>query len=206
MDYFGWRYALVANCSLTIFIFLCGCFMCPLNSFSQQDLSFSQVEQNNFEENLNFIENDQTDHVICCIEKLKIDSTLLNSFKIFNNISFLLFCLNNFIFFGCLTILWIYINGYIINEGLGNQSDARLIYSAIGISNLIGRLFLGILCDHKRVCPVVLFTTFNFILALNQFYFNFARTFTGAMLPYSLENNVALYDFHPKKFALYKRF
>ena len=63
--------------------------MCPLNSFSQQDLSFSQVEQNNFEENLNFIENDQTDHVICCIEKLKIDSTLLYSFKIFYNISLL---------------------------------------------------------------------------------------------------------------------
>ena len=156
--------------------------MCPLHSFSQQDLSFSQVEQNNFEENLNFIENDQTDHVICCIEKLKIDSNLLNSFKIFNNISFLLFFLNNFIFFGCLTILWIYINGYIINEGLGNQSEARLIYSAIGISNLIGRLFLGILCDHKRVCPVVLYTAFNFILALNQFYFNFAGTFTGLML------------------------
>ena len=60
---------------------------------------------------------------------------------------------------------------------LGGQSEAGMIYSAIGISNVIGRIFVGILCDHKRVSPVVVFTIGNFFLALNQFYCNFAQTF-----------------------------
>ena len=62
---------------------------------------------------------------------------------------------------------------------LGGQSEAGMIYSAIGISNVIGRIFVGILCDHKRVSPVVVFTIGNFFLALNQFYCNFAQTFQG---------------------------
>ena len=78
-----------------------------------------------------------------------------------------------------MTILWVYLNGYIINGGLGDQSEAGMIYSAIGISNVVGRIFLGVLCDHDRVNPVVVYTMGNFFLALNQFYFNFAQNLTG---------------------------
>ena len=68
---------------------------------------------------------------------------------------------------------------YFYTYSLGGQSEAGMIYSAIGISNVIGRIFVGILCDHKRVSPVVVFTVGNFFLALNQFYCNFAQTFQG---------------------------
>ena len=47
---------------------------------------------------------------------------------------------------------------------------------------MIGRVFVGILCDHKRVSPVVVYTVGNFFLALNQFYSNFAQTFPGKLI------------------------
>merc|ERR1719510_166477 len=95
---------------------------------------------------------------------------MLYSTWIFRNVSFSLFCVNNFLFFGALTILWVYLNGYIIKSNLGGSSEAGLIYSMIGISNVVGRLFLGIFCDHKRVNPVVIFTMGNFFLAMNELY------------------------------------
>ena len=182
LDHFGWRYALLANCSITACLFLCGALMCPLESFNQQVESFSQVCQTDFEDGLTFIEDDQMTNSSCCTEEFRMDSNFSNSIKVFKNAPFVLFCINNILFFGAMTILWVYLNGYIINGGLGGQSEAGMIYSIIGISNVIGRIFFGILCDHKRVCPVVVYTVGNFFLALNQFYSNYAQTFPGKFI------------------------
>ena len=115
----------------------------------------------------------------CCTEEFRTNPQMWNSLRIFKNVPFSLFCVNNILFFASMTILWVYLNGYIINGGLGDQSEAGMIYSAIGISNVVGRIFLGVLCDHDRVNPVVVYTMGNFFLALNQFYFNFAQNLTG---------------------------
>ena len=100
---------------------------------------------------------------------------------IFKNVSYSLFCVNNFLFFASLTILWVHLNGYIIKKGLGKPSEAGLIYSIIGISNIVGRVFLGIFCDQKRVDPIVLYAVGNFFLALNEFYASFAQTYKGKL-------------------------
>ena len=78
-----------------------------------------------------------------------------------------------------MTILWVHLNGYIIKSGLGNSTQAGLIYSIIGMSNVFGRIFLGILCDSKRVNPIVVYTIGNFFLALNELYASFAQTYSG---------------------------
>ena len=81
-----------------------------------------------------------------------------------------------------MTILWVHLNGYIIKSGLGDSTEAGLIYSIIGISNVIGRIFLGVFCDLKRVNPIVIFTFGNFFLALNELYASFAITFPGTLI------------------------
>ena len=78
-----------------------------------------------------------------------------------------------------MTILWVHLNGYIIKSGLGDSTEAGLIYSIIGISNVVGRIFLGVFCDLKRVNPIVIYTMGNFFLALNELYASFANTFPG---------------------------
>ena len=78
-----------------------------------------------------------------------------------------------------MTILWVHLNGYIIKSGLGNSTQAGLIYSIIGMSNVFGRIFLGIFCDLKRVNPIVVYTIGNFFLALNELYASFAQTYSG---------------------------
>ena len=78
-----------------------------------------------------------------------------------------------------MTILWVHLNGYIIKSGLGGPTEAGLIYSTIGISNVVGRIFLGVFCDLKSVNPIVIYTVGNFFLALNELYASFANTFPG---------------------------
>ena len=74
------------------------------------------------------------------------------------------------------------LHSYIIKSGLGDSTEAGLIYSIIGISNVIGRIFLGVFCDLKRVNPIVIFTFGNFFLALNELYASFAITFPGTLI------------------------
>ena len=112
----------------------------------------------------------------CCSS---VQESSQNSLKIFKNVSYSLFCVNNFLFFSSLTVLWVYLNGYIIKKGLGNSSEAGSIYSVIGIGNIFGRVFLGVFCDQKRVDPIVIYTIGNFFLALNEFYASFAQNYRG---------------------------
>ena len=121
LDYFGWRYALLANCSITAFLFLCGLLMCPLESFNEEETFSSQVCQTtDFEEDgLTFIgnSNQSQSSIYAGTEKFGTKSDFKNSFKLLKNVSFVLFCLNNFLFFGAMTILWVFLNGYVINGG-----------------------------------------------------------------------------------------
>ena len=112
-------------------------------------------------------------------ENLSVFTKMYHSTRIFKSVSFSLFCINNLLFFSALTILWVHLNGYIIKSGLGNSSEAGCIYSIIGISNVIGRIFLGLFCDLKRVNPIVVYTMGNFFLALNELYASYAQTFRG---------------------------
>ena len=104
---------------------------------------------------------------------------IYQSTRIFKSVPFTLFCINNLLFFASMTILWVHLNGYIIKSGLGNSTQAGLIYSIIGMSNVFGRIFLGIFCDLKRVNPIVVYTIGNFFLALNELYASFAKTYSG---------------------------
>ena len=95
--------------------------MCPLESFNEEETFSSQVCQTNtdFEEDgLTFIGNNQSQSSIYAgTEKFGTKSDFKNSFKLLKNVSFVLFCLNNFLFFGAMTILWVFLNGYVINGG-----------------------------------------------------------------------------------------
>ena len=155
---------------------LCGFFMIPLK---EEPVEMKDVDNDNDSEvrlNINTGEYAQSEMSDYCEEEVTKEadtgvlSQMLHSTWMFRNVSFSLFCVNNFLFFGALSILWVNLNGYIIKSQLGDAADAGFIYSVIGISNVVGRLLLGVFVDHRRVNPVVVFTTGNFFLALNEMY------------------------------------
>lgn len=126
----------------------------------------------------------QDDESICINEavsneKESLAKQFLNSLKLFQNVSFCLFCVNNLLFFAAMTILWVHLNGYIIKNNFGDSAEAGLVYSVIGISNVFGRIFLGLFCDHDKVNPIVVYAFGNFLLALNELYASFAQSFGG---------------------------
>ena len=90
--------------------------------------------------------------------------------------------LKNVVYHGLMSKPNFFLHSYIIKSGLGDSTEAGLIYSIIGISNVIGRIFLGVFCDLKRVNPIVIFTFGNFFLALNELYASFAITFPGTLI------------------------
>ena len=121
---------MLANCSITAFLFLCGLLMCPLESFNEEEESFdSQVCQTDLfeEDGLTFIgnhDNHQSQSLSYYSGSSSINeefgtakSDFKNSFRLLKNVSFVLFCLNNFLFFAAMTILWVFLNGYVINGG-----------------------------------------------------------------------------------------
>lgn len=120
-------------------------------------------------------------------EKKSWPQQILQSFKLFQNVSFCLFCVNNLLFFAAMTILWVHLNGYIIKNNFGDSSEAGLVYSVIGISNVVGRIFLGIFCDHDKVNPIVVYAFGNFLLALNELYASFAQSFGGKILSFETQ-------------------
>ncbi len=103
--------------------------------------------------------------------------TMVSSLEIFKVPNYVLFCVNNLLFFSALTITWVHMNSYIVAAGLGNASDANLVFCVIGASNTLGRILLGLLVSHDNVTASVVFTFGNFLLGLTQFYTPFADTY-----------------------------
>jgi len=180
----------LANCGITLFLFICGFLLKPI-----------EVNTEELEDGLSIYSSDNSEvassTLESCNDNLKNVSLLdqlFDSLRLFQNVSFSLFCINNVLFFGALTILWVHLNGYILKSGY-SSSEAGWIYSIIGISNVCGRVFLGILCDHKRVNPVVIFTIGNFFLALNELYASHAQSYQGIFnsqyLKIQLKNSIS---------------
>ena len=177
----GWRYALLANCGITLFLFICGFLLKPIEVNTEEFEDGISIYTDNSEVASSTLESVEN------LKNVSLLDQLCDSLRLFQNVSFSLFCINNVLFFGALTILWVHLNGYILKSGY-SSSEAGWIYSIIGISNVCGRVFLGVLCDHKRVNPVVIFTIGNFFLALNELYASYAQSYQGKFILLNLKN------------------
>ena len=170
MTILGWKYALLANSALTFIVFVCGLLMKPFEISKTDENSPEDGEERFLDEN-------------SLSEEIPKSANFFTRFcrtlSILRNPAYALFCVNNLLFFAAMTILWVHLNGYIVSSDLGDSTQAGLVYSVIGISNVAGRVFLGVFCDQKRVNPVVVYTIGNFFLALNELYASFAQTFGG---------------------------
>jgi len=171
----GWRYALLANCGITLFLFICGFLLKPIEVNTEEFEDGISIYTDNSEVASSTLESVEN------LKNVSLLDQLCDSLRLFQNVSFSLFCINNVLFFGALTILWVHLNGYILKSGY-SSSEAGWIYSIIGISNVCGRVFLGVLCDHKRVNPVVIFTIGNFFLALNELYASYAQSYQAVIV------------------------
>ena len=176
----GWRYALLANCGITLFLFICGFLLKPIEVNTEEFEDGISIYTDNSEVASSTLESVEN------LKNVSLLDQLCDSLRLFQNVSFSLFCINNVLFFGALTILWVHLNGYILKSGY-SSSEAGWIYSIIGISNVCGRVFLGVLCDHKRVNPVVIFTIGNFFLALNELYASYAQSYQGKFILFNLK-------------------
>jgi hypothetical protein len=186
---------MLANVSVSLFLFVCGCLMRPLaavpcqgsllkkssedqvltpesdklNKSSSYILTAEEVVEANYEINQDAAQADEDNLFI----------TMIKSMKMFKVLNFSLLCLNNVLFMGALTIIWVHMHGHIIHAGLGDESDAGWVYCVIGVSNVLGRIFLGLICVNKNVSTTVLYTFGNFFLALTLLFTPFAQTFYG---------------------------
>ena len=70
--------------------------------------------------------------------------------------SYLILCLNQVLFSLGQSVVYVHIAYYASTIG-ASVNESALLISLIGILNLIGRIFIGLIAHHPRVCPVVLF-------------------------------------------------
>ena len=124
----GWRYALLANCGITLFLFICGFLLKPIEISPEEFEDGISIYTDNSEVASSTMESNEN------LKNVSLLDQLFYSLRLFQNVSFSLFCINNVLYFGALTILWVHLNGYILKSGY-TSSEAGWIYSIIGISN-----------------------------------------------------------------------
>ena len=89
-------------------------------------------------------------------EQTKMDYRLLFNLKIFKRKSYLILCLNQVLFSLGQSVVNVHIAYYASTIGT-SVNESALLLSLVGILNLIGRVLIGIIAHHPRVCPIVLF-------------------------------------------------
>lgn len=81
---------------------------------------------------------------------------MLNLF-LFKNLTFILLCLSNFgLCFG-ISVVYIHLAAYSTSKGADNDKSA-LLFTAMGISNFIGRLLLGFISQLNYIQNLSLYT------------------------------------------------
>ena len=85
-----------------------------------------------------------------------MDYRLLFNLKIFKRKSYLILCLNQVLFSLGQSVVNVHIAYYASTIGT-SVNESALLLSLVGILNLIGRVLIGIIAHHPRVCPIVLF-------------------------------------------------
>lgn len=202
LKYLDWRGAMLANVGLTLLLCCCGLLMTP---FQQDEPSSSSREMLSTAENNDDDEEEEELVVEFNVDQEIEEETLKNldkkedekqddddddnllvkmwkSKEMFSVMPYTMFCLNNVVVFFSLTIVWVHMNGHIKDAGLGSEGDAARIYCVIGVSNAIGRVLLGFLCQHPKVPSPLVYTICIYLLAITQVSIPFAASYTAIVI------------------------
>ena len=108
-----------------------------------------------------------------------VDTSRRSSFNffLFRNIRFVLLCLNNLLFAIGYAVTHIHLPAFAVHAGIP-QSRSGLLLSAIGISSIVGKIGLGVICQHRRLSPVGVYTVSFMLSALVTFLVPACKTFT----------------------------
>ena len=98
--------------------------------------------------------------------------------------SFAILCVNNFLFLLGSNIVMIHVASYMEEEGLLSRSTSSLLLSFIGLSNIFGRIFLGVLCSYDYFPSLVVYFSCSFLSGLAVLGIAFRNTVTGDITSY----------------------
>ena len=87
-------------------------------------------------------------------------------FHILKNISFLIFCLNHFLFCFGMTIVFVYLPAYAVSMDISHLKAALLI-SVIGIGNFFGRLLWGVIAHAPGISAICLYNLTYFCFGVD---------------------------------------
>ena len=93
--------------------------------------------------------------------------------------SFAVLCVNNFLFLLGSNIVMIHVASYTEEEGLLSRTKSALLLSFIGLSNIFGRIFLGVLCSYDHFPSLVVYFACCFLSGLAVLGIAFKNTVTG---------------------------
>ena len=89
-------------------------------------------------------------------QETRKDYRHLFNLSILKRKSYLILCLNQVLFALGQSVVYVHIAYYASTIG-SSDNESALLVSLVGILNLIGRVLIGVIAHHPRVCPVVLF-------------------------------------------------
>ncbi|KAK6195144.1 hypothetical protein SNE40_000628 [Patella caerulea] len=106
-----------------------------------------------------------------------------NSFdvSIFKKATYWSVCANSFLICFGMSVTYIHLTAFAKDSGI-NLEESTLLISSIGVSNLIGRLILGVLGQHPRVNLVLLYMSSFVIAGISVFISPFWKTFVGLLI------------------------
>ena len=100
---------------------------------------------------------------------------------IFSNVTFILLCINTFLFCFAISVMYTHIAAYAASLHM-NQSSRDLLLSCIGFTNLIGRVALGSAAQFLPVHATWLFIISYFLAGVGVLFCALWMTFPGLMI------------------------
>ncbi|ESO83823.1 hypothetical protein LOTGIDRAFT_197032 [Lottia gigantea] len=111
----------------------------------------------------------------------RISNTTYLDTSIFKKATYWSVCANSFLICFGMSVTYIHLTAFAKDSGI-NLEDSTLLVSGIGVSNLVGRLILGILGQHPKINLVLLYM-FSFAIAgVSVFISPFWKTFAGLLV------------------------
>ncbi|XP_037090533.1 monocarboxylate transporter 14-like [Pollicipes pollicipes] len=82
---------------------------------------------------------------------------LKENLGIMKSVPFLTLCSNNFLYCFGLVIVYVHLGALAISSGLFSETNSGLIFSIVGVSNLVGRVLHGVVCHFPRMTTILVY-------------------------------------------------
>ncbi|XP_043229784.1 monocarboxylate transporter 13-like [Amphibalanus amphitrite] len=82
---------------------------------------------------------------------------LRENIGIMKSVPFVTLCFNNLLYCFGLVIVYVHLGGLALSSGLFSKANSGLIFSIVGVSNLVGRVLHGVVCHFPRMTTILVY-------------------------------------------------